>query len=165
VWPQVRDFADFQLVEVGWGEREFYMAPAGTSGMALRAALRPTSSVLHLVGFDGGVERFFPASQAVEIKLSGRGLERLTKFVEDAYATDAAGAVIRLGPGQYPNSRFYLAREPYHLFRTCNVWTARALRAAGCPITPFYAVTAGNVLYQATAFCMASAARDGSARS
>ena len=54
-----------------------------------------------------------------------------------------------LGPGQAPVSRFYPARERYYLWRTCNTWTARALRAAGVPITPLYAITAGNVMYQA----------------
>ena len=129
------------------------MAPAGTSGMALRAAFVPSSSVLHVAGFGGPVERYFAASEVVEIKLSRRGLEKLAAFIGDAYATDEAGAVIRLGPGQYPQSRFYLARETYHALKTCNTWTAKALRSAGCPITPFYALTAGNVIYQATAFC------------
>ena len=153
LWPQLRDFADFHFVEVGWGERDFYMAPAGTSGMALRAALLPSSSVLHVAGFGGPVERDFAASEIVEIRLSRRGLEKLAAFIGDAYAKDEAGAVIRLGPGQYPQSRFYLARETYHVLKTCNTWTAKALRSAGCPITPFYALTAGNVMYQATAFC------------
>ncbi|MGH7276990.1 MAG: DUF2459 domain-containing protein, partial [Candidatus Rokuibacteriota bacterium] len=142
-----------QFVEVGWGERDFYMAPAGTSGMALRAAVLPGSSVLHIAGFGGPVERYFAASEVVEITLSRRGLEKLAAFIGDAYATDEAGAVIRLGPGQYPQSRFYLARETYHALKTCNTWTAKALRAAGCPITPFYALTAGNVIYQATELC------------
>ncbi len=153
LWPQHRDFAASELLEVGWGERDFYMAPAGTSGMALRAALWPSRSVLHVAGLSGPVERYFPASEIVEIALSQRGVQKLAAFLQEAYATDEAGGAIRLGPGQYPNSLFYLARERYHLFKTCNVWTARALRSAGCPITPFVSVTAGNVIHQATAFC------------
>ena len=153
LWPQLRDFADSELVEVGWGERDFYMAPAGTSGMALKAALWPGSSVLHVAGLSDSVERLFPASAVVEIRLSRRGFEKLAAFIQDAYATDEAGGAIRLGPGQPANSRFYLARETYHALKTCNVWTARALHTAGCPITPLYAVTAGNVMYQAAAFC------------
>ena len=77
LWPQLRDFAGSELVEVGWGERDFYMAPAGTSGMALRAAFRPGSSVLHVAGFSGPVERQFPAREIVEITLSRRGFEQL----------------------------------------------------------------------------------------
>lgn len=152
LWPQ-RDFPEAEFLEVGWGERAFYMAPAGTSGMALRAALWPSASVLHVAGFAGPAERYFPASEIVEIALSRRGFEQLAAFLGEAYATDEAGGAIRLGPGQYPNSVFYLARERYHLFRTCNVWTARALRSGGCPLTAFVSITARNVIDQATAVC------------
>jgi uncharacterized protein (TIGR02117 family) len=153
LWPQLRDFPGEEFIEVGWGERDFYMAPAATSGMALRAALLPSASVLHVTAFDGPVERYFAPSEVVEINLSHRGLEKLAAFIGDAYATDEAGAAIRLGPGLYPRSQFYLSRERYYALKTCNTWTARALRAAGCPVTPFWALTAGNVIYQATAFC------------
>ncbi len=153
LWPQLRDFTDSEFVEVGWGERDFYMAPAGTSGMALKAVLLPSSSVLHVAGLSGPVERYFAAGEIVELRLSAPGFARLAAFVGDAYAKDEAGAVIRLGPGQYPRSRFYLSRETYHALKTCNTWTAKALRAAGCPITPLYALTASNVMYQAAAFC------------
>jgi len=156
LWPQLRDFAGSEFVEVGWGERDFYMAPAGTSGMALRAAIVPSSSVLHVAGFSVWPERYFASSEVVEIAVSRRSLERLAAFVGDAYARDEAGAAIRLGPGQYPQSRFYLARETYHALKTCNTWTAKALRAAGCPVTPFHALTAGNVIDQATASCGAT---------
>jgi hypothetical protein len=42
--------------------------------------------------------------------------------------------VAPLGSGLYGDSRFYPARETFHLFNTCNVWTARALRSAGLPV-------------------------------
>ena len=96
----------------------------------------------------GAARRAFPASDVVELRLSTRGLERLTLFIQDAYARDAVGRAMPLGPGQAPVSRFYLAREAYYLWRTCNTWTARALRSAGLPITSLYAVSAGNVLDQ-----------------
>ena len=54
-----------------------------------------------------------------------------------------------VGRGQDANSRFYAAREKYSLLKTCNTWTARALRSAGLPITSLYAVSAGNVMEQA----------------
>ncbi|MDP2702217.1 MAG: DUF2459 domain-containing protein, partial [Candidatus Rokubacteria bacterium] len=53
-----------------------------------------------------------------------------------------------VGRGQYANSRFYVAREKYFLLKTCNTWTARALRSAGLPITSLYAATAGSVMHQ-----------------
>ena len=148
VWPEHADLADSEYLEVGWGNREFYMAPEGTPGLALKAALWPTPSVLHVAGFDGPVPQFFRQREIVEILVSARGFQRLAAFIGDAYAKDGAGRTMVLGQGQYANSRFYAAREKYSLLKTCNTWTARALRSAGLPITSLYAVSAGNVMAQ-----------------
>ncbi|MGW8227829.1 MAG: DUF2459 domain-containing protein, partial [Gammaproteobacteria bacterium] len=64
-------------------------------------------------------------------------------------AEDAAGHSQPLGPSLYGGGRFYLSRETYHAFNTCNVWTARALRAAGCPITPAFTLTVDTLMVRA----------------
>jgi uncharacterized protein (TIGR02117 family) len=161
LWPELGDFADSEYVEVGWGDRDFYQALEATSGQALKAILWSTASVLHVAGFSAPPERAFPGRDIVEVTLLERSLERLVVFIRDAYARDEAGRAIPLGPGQYSYSRFYLAREKYFLLKTCNNWTARALRAAGFPITPLYAVTARNVMYQAGQFGRSLAPRAG----
>jgi uncharacterized protein (TIGR02117 family) len=138
-------------VEVGWGAREFYTAPEGTVGLALKVAFWPAPGVLHVVGFDGPVQQFFRQREIVEILLSDRAFHQLTAFLGDAYAKDASGGAMVVGRGQYANSRFYVAREKYFLLKTCNTWTARALRSAGLPITSLYAVSAGNVMDQTRA--------------
>lgn len=152
IWPEQQAFPDSDYLEVGWGDRDFYLAAEATSGLALKAAFWPTASVLHIVGVSEPAGRFFPVSEILEIQVSDRGFERLVTFIQDAHARDERGQAILLGPGQYGNSRFYLAREKYFLLNTCNSWTARALRSAGAPITPLYAVTAGNVMSQAKTF-------------
>lgn len=149
LWPEHRDFAGFEYVEVGWGDRDFYMAPQGTLWLALRAVFWPTESVLHVVGFNGPVDRAFPPGEIVEIRVSDRGLRELAAFVQDAYAKTPSGELVRIGPGQHPGSQFYLAREKYFLLKTCNTWTARALRSAGVPVTPIFAMTAGSLMEQA----------------
>lgn len=151
VWPQIRDFPNVDYLEVSWGDADYYPAPEPTLGMGLKAVLLPTRSVLHVGGFDGSVEDYFPTSDIVEIALSQAGFERLCRFIAETYALadDSADMVQH---GLYPNSRFYPARPTFHLFRTCNTWVTQALRAAGCPVTPFYAITAGNVIYQVSKF-------------
>ena len=146
-WPARADLPGSAYLEVGWGDRDFYEAPEGTLWLALRAALWPTDSVLHVVAFDTPPERFFTGSDLVEVALSVRGFQELVAFVADAHATDDRGDAIRLGAGKYGASRFYLGRERY-LLTTCNVWTARALRAAGLAITPAWALTAASVMFQ-----------------
>lgn len=148
VWAEHTEVADSEYLEVGWGNREFYMAPEGTPGLALKAVLWPSPGVLHIVGFDGPVQQFFPQREIVEILVSARGFRGLAAFIADAYAKDDSGRTMDLRRGHYANSRFYAAREKYSLLKTCNTWTARALRSAGLPITSLYAVSAGNVMAQ-----------------
>jgi len=148
IWPEHHDFAAFDYVEVGWGDRDYYQTEQPTLWMTVKAALWPTESVLHITGFSAPVQRYFPESEIIEIDLSQRGFERLCMFIGNSYAKDSSGKAIKLGPGLYKNSQFYLARGKFHALKTCNTWTAKAIRSAGCPITPLYAITARNVMYQ-----------------
>jgi hypothetical protein len=52
----------------------------------------------------------------------------------------------------YGGGRFYRSRERYHAFNTCNVWVARALREAGCPIDPAFALTVDELLQRVRPF-------------
>ena len=149
VWPWGRDFPDAEYLEVGWGDRTFYQALNPHLGSALKAALLPTESVLHIFGFNGSVTANFPYSEIVEIKLPGGGMRRLAGYIAASYARDDAGNVRSLGEEFYRNRRFYASRETYHLFNTCNAWAARALRTAGLPIAPAQAMTAEGLMSQA----------------
>ena len=147
-WPERADFPGARYLEVAWGDRDFYAAPRGTFVLALRAAFASRGSVVHVVGFAEPAERYFAGSEVVEVALSRAGVETLARFIDAAHARPAAGRAARLGPGLYGASGFYPATARYGLLNTCNTWIASALRAAGCPITPLWAVTAGGVLRQ-----------------
>jgi uncharacterized protein (TIGR02117 family) len=151
-WPESLMFRGFRFVEVGWGDGDFYPAARGTVGQALAAAFRSRSSVLHVAAFDPPVAEFFPAAPIVEIPLSPGGLEALTRFVHGAFARTAGGEPIAVAPSVYGHGRFYRATGHYHLLRNSNTWAAEALRAAGCPIEPRRAITAGSVLDAARGF-------------
>jgi uncharacterized protein (TIGR02117 family) len=150
-WPEHARLAPARFLEVGWGDRAFYQAPDAGVGLALRAAFASEGSVLHVAALERPASDVFPAAEIVTIELSPRGVEALARFVSAAYARDGSGEPIDLGPGVYPASRFYAATGRYSLVRTCNNWIAEALRAAGCPITPGWAITTGRLLAQARA--------------
>ncbi|MCH6572946.1 MAG: DUF2459 domain-containing protein [Proteobacteria bacterium] len=154
VWPTPVDFPDAQYLEVGWGDMDYYQTPDPHQGLILKAALLPTASVLHIVGFSGPVPAYFPYSEIIRIELSSAGFEHLSHTIAESFARDEAGNTTSLGPGLYGNSRFYLSRESYHLFNTCNVWVARALRTAGLPTTPAWAISVENLMSQARKFGM-----------
>ena len=48
--------------------------------------------------------------------------------------------------GLYLDSNFYKARGTFHLFNTCNTWTARMLRAGGVNLSPSGVITADELV-------------------
>ena len=152
IWPQHNDFPEAEYLEVGWGDKDYYMTTEPHLGITLKAGLLPSASVLHIVGFSGSVMSYFPHSEVIRIELSEVGFERLCTYLENSFARDEAGLSQSLGPSLYGEGRFYLSRETYHAFNTCNVWTARALRDAGCPITPATTLTVDSLMVKAARF-------------
>src|SRR5262245_29305651 len=147
-WPGAQAFASAEFVEVGWGDRDFWMAPRETIGLALKAAVASEASALRVLWFDGPVERALPLSDIVELSVTHAGLASLVDFVAESYARTPAGEPVDLGPAGGPGSRFYLATGHYHLFNTSNRWTARALIRAGLPFAAS-SLTAGSIICQA----------------
>ena len=132
LWPESRDFPQADYLEVGWGNRDYYYARnTGLSGTL--NAVFPSPSVLHVAGVRGSPADYFRANEILELAVPADGFERLVRYIHDAHERSGGLPAAALGPGLYGDSRFYPAWESFHLFRTCNVWTAQALRAAGLP--------------------------------
>jgi len=145
-WPELDDFSGATLVEIAWGDREFYMATSPTSGLAIKAAVITSGSVLHVVGLTPAVTDYFGAG--VAIRLSRPGFDALADFVHAEYERSPDRAPLRLGRSLYGSGWFYAARSRYHLFNTCNTWVARALGAAGLAVEAAGVVTASDVMRQ-----------------
>ena len=152
VWPQHLAFPDAGYLEVGWGDGDFYQAREIRAGLAVKALFLPTSAVLHVVGFSGSVTAYFPYSDILEFQVSKEDFASLCRFIEKGYAKDKHGRPIPLGPGLYGDSRFYASSQNYHLFRTCNVWSAGALRAAGLPVSSWFAFTVEELMNRAAQY-------------
>jgi uncharacterized protein (TIGR02117 family) len=148
LWPEVDDVPAATLIEIAWGDREFYMATPATAWLALKAAFGRGQSVLHVVGLDTPVAAHFPGSEIVELGVSPSGFEALLRFVSDEHERDAGGQAIRLQRGLYGQSWFYAARSQYSLLNTCNTWIARALQRTGLRVTPSGVITASDVMGQ-----------------
>jgi uncharacterized protein (TIGR02117 family) len=148
LWPERAHFPRAEYVEVGWGDRDYWQATDPGLRLGFNALFLPTPSVVRVIPTDD-LAAAFAGSEIVEIRLSRAGFERLLRFVDDTFARTGAASATPLGPAPWPHSRFYPAHGSYHLFRTSNTWTARALREAGLPITPAFALTSGGVMRQA----------------
>lgn len=162
VWSQANEFPEAEYLEVGWGDKDYYMTPEAGLGTVLKAGLLPTASVLHVVGFRGPVTRYFPRSGVIRIDLSEAGFRRLCDYLGNSYVQDQTSQSRSLGPSLYGDGRFYLSRESYHAFNTCNAWTARALRVAGCPIRPGANLTVETLMTNTAKFGTVIRARPGS---
>lgn len=142
--PESGDFADKRFVMFGWGDRDYYMTPDPGLWITLKAALWPTPSVMHLVGFDHPPAEMFPDAEIIGLSLSDAAFARLVDHLEQSFK----GGGVPLRTGLYDNSSFYEARGRFHLFNTCNRWTARGLKAAGLPVVTFGVITAADVMRQ-----------------
>jgi len=151
IWPESADFPEAEYLEVGWGDWDYYQAQEIGLWITLKAAFWPTASVLNVVGFRGPVQVYYPYSEIIEIQPSRKSLERLVLYIHDSYLRNGKSRAEPLGT-PYGNSRFYPAVGKFDIFNTCNVWVARGLRYAGYPITPSFAITAGNLMSQASRF-------------
>lgn len=147
--PEAGDFGEIRYLEVGWGDRGYYPAGSFSAWLAVKAALWPSASVLHLVGLNQSPERAFPQSEIIALRPSEDGFERLVRYIDRSFSREAERKGIPLGPGLYGGSRFYPSRESFHLFRTCNVWTAGALREAGFTGFRRMSITANQVMTRA----------------
>lgn len=136
----------------GWGDGEYYPHPDPGTALLLRAALIPTKSVLHVVGTDIPVERYFPSGRIVRIRIHESGAEKMARFIGGQFQINEEGDPVFAAEGLYRNSAFFEAKSRYFFPRTSNRWVAQALRRTGYPITPFYAFTSDNVMKQAAKY-------------
>ena len=132
--PEGADFPKARFLEFGWGDAEYYPAKNVTLGMTLRAAVVPTPSVVHIAGLAVAPARRYPSAEVVPLALDAKRLGRLVDFIDATFERRGRARATAIGPGLYPDSRFYPATGQFHLLNTCNTWTARGLAAAGFDI-------------------------------
>lgn len=148
-WAVVRDFPGTRVLEVGWGDADFYQAADPGTGTLLKAGFWPSGSVLHVAAFQRPVTEVFSRREIVRIRVTEEGFDRLLRFIRQSHARDSTGQRIPLGPGLYGTSQFYAARGRYHALNNCNTWTTRALRQAGCDAPWLRTLTVDGVLRHA----------------
>jgi len=128
-WRPLPHPARARYIEIGWGDRDYYPAPGFNPWYAFKALAWPTPSVLHVVGFDAPPAHTFPASEVVELRLGPDAFEHLLAHIAASFEPHATP----VAPGLYA-SAFHPSHDKFHLFNTCNLWVARALRTAGIDV-------------------------------
>ncbi|MEA2091576.1 MAG: DUF2459 domain-containing protein [Campylobacterota bacterium] len=147
LWEVEPIFKESKYIEVGWGDEDFYKSSDPSVWMTLKAGLLPTSSVVHLRAVSQHELNSFSQERVAKLTISEKGFSKLSLFIENSFAKED-DAFIVLSKGLYPNSLFYLSSKKYHIFNTCNVWTAEALQSAEVDIEPFTSITTDNLFSQ-----------------
>jgi uncharacterized protein (TIGR02117 family) len=156
-WSVLSDFPDSDYLEFGWGDERFYQAERETLWLGTRAALWPTSSVIHVIGVRRPLGENAQAEDVVEVRVSADGLRNMAESIEREFTQAKPSATpVSLSAAPKPN-RFYSARGKFYFPRMCNWWIASRLAEASCPIQPWTVVTAGRVMREARGFESATA--------
>ena len=139
-------FGDKAYIEFGWGDNGFYQANEITTGLTFRAMFWSAGAIMHAVAVPNDVNKYFRGSEVKVLCLSDAGVSSLIEFIAASFSKSTLGEIIELKTGIYGDSQFYEGVGDYHIFNTCNKWTAKGLRSAGLDISPVFKLTAGSVM-------------------
>jgi hypothetical protein len=120
-----------EFEEWGYAERAWYVEGETDIGGIFRSLFWPTEGVVE-VGRHSKIwaERTpQPPADVFVFHLEPEPYRQLRQHLASTKSTTTP--IARLG-----NSDFYPAIRSYHLFHTCHQFAARALQAAGLPLTP-----------------------------
>lgn len=145
--PEARDFGGARYLEFGWGDAVFYPAPNPGFGTTLRAVL-PGPAVVHVAPLDRIPGEAFADVEVISISLGRGDFMRLVDYLHDSFERSDEKRVWPSARGLYRFSMFYPATGRFHLFNTCNTWTARALAVAGLDINVAGTQRAEDVMVQ-----------------
>lgn len=142
---EARDFPNAEYLEISWGDADYFPATLAGVGLAIKAALWSSGSVIHIVGFSGAVAKAYPNAQIIEIALPENGFRQLIGFIDDDLARTDSSKSARASPGLFSHSRFYPAKSDFSALRTCNTWIAEAFTKAGLPLRTTFVITASSL--------------------
>ena len=143
-----KDFPLAAYLEIGWGDEQWYRAQTPSAGLAIRAVLWPTSTVIHAVAIPKSPRLVFPESEVIEVSIPRAGYEQLLTYLAESFKRTSSGGLVPLGRGLYGDGRFYRAEGRFHAFNTCNTWVAKAVGTTGYPIRDQTVITVGPLLRQ-----------------
>ena len=145
--PELKNrFGNAPYIEFGWGDNEFYQAEEITSGITLKAIFLPTDSVVHTVAVTQKADKYFKHSEVEKFCLEDSEFKSLVDFISSSFYRDESGNILKLNHGIYGDSQFYKAKGDFHIFNTCNKWTAKGLESAGMKISTTFKLTAGSIM-------------------
>lgn len=132
--PVVKKFQNYKMIDIGWGDEEFYQYPDFDWELAFKALFYPTPSTLRVEGISISRELYFDLSEiVVKLIVNDEQFNKILIFIDETFYRNEIGEKI-LSSKAGGQIIFYAANGTYHLFNTCNTWLAKCLNNAGLPI-------------------------------
>jgi len=145
--PQLRKrFGEMQFFEFGWGDRRYYQSESSALSEKLLAVLVPSGSTMLVLGLAEKPVRTADSDQIIELTLENEGYQSLLKFINNSFYKNRQNCIEEQKSGRFDNSHFYRGAGLYHLFNTCNKWTAKGLKEAGIELSPTFKLSAASVM-------------------
>jgi uncharacterized protein (TIGR02117 family) len=144
--------SQYKYLSFGWGDRNFFMNSSFDPMTIFDVLFLPGPSVMHIWGH---VEPNLALGKGFELKkvnLSKAEYGKLIEFINNSFQRSAENQVAYIKQGLYKDSGFYEAKGSYSMLRTCNAWTAEALRVADVN-TPLWPALAPSVMRQIKCDC------------
>jgi len=136
LFPEVTLFNKFNIIDIGWGDEEFYQHPGFDAGLAFKALFYGTPSTLRIEGIGISKELYFDISEiVVKISITREQLNEILRYISKTIYRDSNGNPILLSERGLGRIMFFKANGEYCLFNNCNTWLARGLNQAGVHIT------------------------------
>lgn len=135
LFREYNSFSQFSLINIGWGDEEFYQYPGFDSDLAFKALFYATPSTLRVKGINLSKEAFLDLSEIViEVNVSDEQFRKICNFINNTFYINKSGETVILSQKAGSKIIFYKSIGSYHLFNTCNTWLARGLRESGINI-------------------------------
>jgi uncharacterized protein (TIGR02117 family) len=141
IFPEIKNYSQTTYIDVGWGDEKFYQAEGIPVGLAARAVLIPTSSVVRIVGYRHSIDELYSDGRKEAIIMDSEEFSALCSFISGNLKRDTEGRIIS-SRVKGTSKIFFESTKKYHLFRTCNTWVALALKESGLEISSCCIITA-----------------------
>jgi uncharacterized protein (TIGR02117 family) len=144
--------SEYKYLAFGWGDRAFMLETPTSATFnpvtTFNALFLPTPSTVQVQGY--GV---FPGDRTTKcVKISGENYLRMVDFIKNSFQLDAAGNKIKISFGYGNNDSFYEANGSYSILKSCNDWTAEALRTANVN-TPVWSTLSSAIMFHLNGGC------------
>ena len=147
--PVLKKFSDAEFVDIGMGERDFYMSPSRDVIPAARAILIPTAAAIRIAEVPGDTAFLRRTSDyLISLELDSASFINLLGYVNESISKNDDDEVSIIEERAGGSIVFYNSPLSYHLFNTCNTWLARALQKSGIDIKPSDVVTSKDLFYR-----------------